>query len=1258
MSSQVQAAIPLSISGLSTLAAGASLESSPIDLYTSNILDLLFDITISTTNAPSGNSQLLIYIKSSEDGINFNNEALLGQITILNSGITERRIFSLSSALTRPFPYRIKLRFVNDLQVSLSGAQILVSEILEITDIPPGEISLLSVNVPGLDVRYFDGITGTVSTFLQEGAVKISSVNPVLIEETGEFVLLSPDPKDYERFGESIYVERSTGTKTVVVGAPGTKMTGTGVVYSFRLANIGPITTSTTVKLDYVQPIRIEDFVTVTTGTQWGHTISGSDRCEFIAIGAPGYPGEPIDTGIVLVFTGTSTTYSQTIESPFGTGGRFGEKVALSADGNYLFISATHARTTDQAYGKVAVYKLENGSFTLTQIILNPVDYAGMKFGFDIDVNETADIVIISSLGVNRSVATTFDGNETTFDSNSTEIYGLIKSSGSAYIYNRRMSKFILAEELSPVSLEDGTNYGYSVALDRDDVFIGAPSVNNVSTVSTVYQFNKDSSVDEIGFKISRTQEDLVDVNVFDKVALINVFNEEIVDYLDIIDPIKGKIAGIADQEIKYKSAFDPAVYSIGISGTVNDVNTNWIDTHVGELWWDLSTVKYTWYEQGDLAYRKNNWGKLFPGSTIDVYEWVESQYLPSEWSSKADTAAGLTEGISGQPKYADNSVLSVKQVYNYVTNSFYNVYYYWVKNKITVPNSLNRRTSSYQVASLIADPTSYGLKYASIISKDAVALSNVGTMLVDDRIHLNIAYDDNPNDIQRHTEWLLLQEGSATSRPNALLEKKLFDSLLGHDSLGNPVPDPTLSSRVRYGLGIRPQQTLFKDRYEALRNLIEFANSILIKNLITSNYNFSNLNAQEKIPDIYSKEFDEIVEDNEGLLLIDIRPLTIDTKPVLSCTVGNGKIRGIKIDNPGFGYKIAPTVQIISDSGADAFLSTEIDSLGRIVSVNIESAGYGYTEAPTLIVRPYTVIVVSDNLYNGKWTKFIFDVDTQEWVRSHTQKYDTSMYWKYIDWSSENYNPFVDYKGTVDDVYQVNELNLSAGEYAKVKNGGDGRYIILEKTKDGVSGTFSDQFNIVYSENGTIQILDSIWNIAGGRYGFDQNGSYDQTLFDQTPDLELQYILTALKEDLFVNELKVNYNLLFFKAVKYALSEQKLLDWAFKTSFINVTNYAGSLDQRPVYKLQNSSYFEDYLKEVKPYRTNIRNFSTNYNLVEPTRSYTTDFDLPAVFNTSTGKLQTVGLDSGYLTQYPWKSWSDNYLYSVGSAIIGNPGSG
>ena len=45
---------------------------------------------------------------------------------------------------------------------------------------------------------------------------------------------------------------------------------------------------------------------------------------------------------------------------------------------------------------------------------------------------------------------------------------------------------------------------------------------------------------------------------------------------------------------------------------------------HIGEVWWDLSTVKWLWYEQDTQEYKVNHWGQTFPGSSIDVYEWVE----------------------------------------------------------------------------------------------------------------------------------------------------------------------------------------------------------------------------------------------------------------------------------------------------------------------------------------------------------------------------------------------------------------------------------------------------------------------------------------------------------------------------------------------------------------------------------------------------------------------------------------------------------
>ena len=1093
------------------------------------------------------------------------------------------------------------------------------------------------------EIRYATNSAST-STRVEEGLVKISSIEPVLTEELTQRVLLSPNPKDYEHFGQSMYFSNSSNGKLLVVGAPQNVATGPGNVYAFSM-------TTDTDTVNFSLTAQLSTSTVTAKGSLWGHAIAGSDNAEVIAISAPGHL---TNTGLVAIFSGTTTNFVQTITSPFAKHGRFGDAISVSPTGEYLFISATEVKNTDKSIGKVAVYKRSvNGTFDFVQAISNPVVGAGMKFGRAIDINVVEDELYITATGTNNHAVDVFNASKTTFDWFSTTFYDSINDSGTVYIYNKKTDSFKLANEIKPVDVSTGTNFGHSIVVNKNSLYIGSPTINP-SAKNAVYQFYKIDTEAKCGWQLYREQDALVEISTLQKVTLLDAFNEEVIEYLDVVDPLKGKLVGLASQDLKYRSPFDPAVYSIGSTKTVNDVNTNWLDDHIGELWWDLSSVKYIWYEQGDLQYRKNNWGKVFPGSSIDVYEWVGSELLPSEWSALADTPDGLINGISGQPKDADNTVVSVKQIYNSLSGTFSNYYYFWVKNKVTVPNVKNRRISGYQVASLIADPTSYGVQFAAVISDNAIALSNIGGRLVADNVHLNVSADVINNNIPRHTEWLLLQENSANSVPNTLLEKKMLDSLLGHDSLGNPVPDPSLSARTRYGISVRPRQTIFKDRLAALRNLVEFTNDVLIDERIVGNYNLTNLKAEELPPDEFSGEYDQIVEDIEALPLIDA---DVFVTAQLTCSISNGKIVNVNIINPGFGYKISPTIKFVNETTAE--LKAIINDLGRITSVEIINAGSGFTAPPVVEVRPYTVVVLTDSEANGKWTKRIYDKPTATWLRSHTQTYNTPLYWKYVDWTSSTYNPFLEFSYTIDEVYELNTLvDIQPGQYVKIKDAGLGTFIVVEKTKTDVKGTFDTDYDIVYSEKGTVQILDTIWNLAISNLGFDQNNTYDQTLYSQQPDLELQYILTALKNDIFVNELKINWNIFFFKAVKYALSEQKLLDWAFKTSFINVVNTAGSLDQRPVYKLQNSQYFEDYIREVKPYHTNIRSFTENYTHLEPTSSYTTDFDSPSYYDKSEGKFKTVDLNSTLTNVYPWKSWADNYKYEIGGVIVGYPGFG
>ena len=786
----------------------------------------------------------------------------------------------------------------------------------------------------------------------------------------------------------------------------------------------------------------------------------------------------------------------------------------------------------------------------------------------------------------------------------------------------------------------------------------------NISKDGRLYIWDRIDEND-LSWNLLRQQTDVVDITSIKQVKIIDIKEEKVLEYLDIFDPIRGKIPEIADKEIRYKTLFDPAEYN-----SINQIDVNsrtaWGKEKVGELWWDLSSLKYVWYDQGDESFKKSYWGKLFPGCQIDVYEWIESQYLPSEYNAIQGSETGQSQNIIGQVKYADNSFYTVEKTYDIYSDTFKTVYYYWVKNRITVPDRQGRKLSASDVTTLIADPLLYGTGYVQILTSTALNLINVRNQLKFDNVVLNLQLDNINNQNIKHTEWHLLDENSRVG-PNIMLERKFIDSLLGRDRLGNSVPDLNLPVRQRYGVAFRPRQSMFKSRANALRNIIDYCNLIFAQNQIVDFYRLDKLFLKEDIPSYQEQDYDVIVEDlfqRDQINLVNIRAASITAK------LTNGRITGIVINDSGIGYGrlfvketdingnptrwLGPKISIENDiNGAD--FESLIDDYGQIVSVKIVNSGENYLEEPILTIRPYSVIVQTDSSSGGKWSQYSY-INTS-WVKVKTQSYDTTRYWSYVDYVNDDYNSFQSYFASLQDVYELQKLSPREGDYIRINSYTDTRYIILRKT-DGNGGTFSDDYDMIYSQNGTIRISDAIWDYRISTLGFDQVTPYDTTLFDQTPDIELENILKAIKEDIFIGILKPCWTQMFLAGVKYALYEQKGLDWAFKTSFINVKTVVNSLDQRPTYKFQDAAWYEDYVREVKPFHSKIRNYQLEFDHLETSNSVISDFDCPPIFDTILGQFRAVNFTDSILATYPYKSWFDNFGLFVDSIIITEPGTG
>ena len=169
---------------------------------------------------------------------------------------------------------------------------------------------------------------------------------------------------------------------------------------------------------------------------------------------------------------------------------------------------------------------------------------------------------------------------------------------------------------------------------------------------------------------------------------------------------------------------------------------------------------------------------------------------------------------------------------------------------------------------------------------------------------------------------------------------------------------------------------------------------------------------------------------------------------------------------------------------------------------------------------------------------------------------------------------------------------------------------------------------------------------------GFDNTQSFDNTTYDISNSIELRNIFQSVKEDIFIADYAVEWNKLFFSSIRYALAEQQYVDWVFKTSFLNATHSVGSFEQKLNYKNDNLESYQQYIDEVKPYRTTVREYVSRYSTPDPYQSAIADFDLAPTYSAVDGKTVPITFERTELTEYPWRWWTDNNGYQVTDILL------
>ena len=219
-----------------------------------------------------------------------------------------------------------------------------------------------------------------------------------------------------------------------------------------------------------------------------------------------------------------------------------------------------------------------------------------------------------------------------------------------------------------------------------------------------------------------------------------------------LYDPLNLKLPGDIGSKISYVSWQDPAQYEF-------DVTTDkWTESHVGEMWWDTTTVRYYRYNDygdanGNLVqdYARKYWGKIVPNSEVKVYRWTAATKLP-------DDVTRFNKVVYIDP----------------YTNENVSKYYFWTSESIgqeeteLTPSDIKMMIENKKIEDNFIP-----------ISPNKILVSNSKLKLKGSRVRFELDYYTDETRHETHSDWHLVSEKDADPVPEQLYQE-LIDSLAG----------------------------------------------------------------------------------------------------------------------------------------------------------------------------------------------------------------------------------------------------------------------------------------------------------------------------------------------------------------------------------------------------------------------------------------------------------------------------------------------
>jgi len=845
--------------------------------------------------------------------------------------------------------------------------------------------------------------------------------------------------------------------------------------------------------------------------------------------------------------------------------------------------------------GSTAFYDLGFITYPEVQKITSPNPTDYAHFGYSVDIDTNSVNLVVGAPNGTVIQPVTFDQGQTTFDSYSTTFNAPIFNSGVVYTYNYLPAATASID--NPGSFVFGQQI-YTTNLLPGDSF-GA-SVNYTSNRLMVGAPGTDIGVSQGNYGAAIVYDDPTNRPAWTIIhAQQPAVDTQLIDGVYAYDKLLSKVTSYFDfiNPLQGK-ILGAARRNIDYIGAVDPAQYNVGVIHNNGSSWASEHLGEIWWDTDTVRFIDPNQDDIVYASRRWAQTFPGSRVDIYQWTASNVPPVSYTG--TGTPlstvTYTVNTAVNQQGIVE-------TTYYFWVRGINTIDTGAGKTLSPVGIASYIESPKTAGIPYLAALNASTVAIYNANSLVSAQDTILHIGYDRQAQggDNNIHQEFQFVADGRPDSFLNATLYRKLQDSFCGADESGAVVPDPTLSPAEKYGVQFRPRQSMFADRYKALQNYLIRANTVLAQYPIAETRSFNLLNSSEPIP--------------------------------------------------------------TSNSGQYNFVVATLDELGY-QNLQIVPIGYRY-------------LVLSDSSQEGRWTIYQVAEGTipgqpvLNLVR--IQNYDTKLYWNYIDWYDPGYNssklPLVQVPN-YSSLISVSLIDVPVGGSAKVDSNAQGKFEIYLRTETG--------WTRVGLQDGTIEFKQELWNYALGNFGFDAE-IFDGQYFDQEPVIETRKIIQAINEELFVDELAIERNSSLILMFNFIYSEFTTPDWLIKTSLVDVNHNIRALLPYQMYMQDNQTFVLDYIKEVKPYHVQIREFNLIYSGQDTYGGNLTDFDVPAYWDTTltvpqyispillpythaTTSVQSDLSDTPYNAEIwlaePWKQWYNNYLLSVLSVDVINPGSG